>query len=117
MVLVYGYKKCSTVRKAIKFLEEKNVEYNHIDNVEEKLTVKQIKEIHEWSGVEIKKLFNTSGMKYRELNLKEKLVEMSLAEKYELLASDGMLVKRPIIINDKHQVLIGFKAEKVEEVI
>ncbi len=115
-MLVYGYSKCSTVRKGLKFLEEKNIDYKHIDNVEHRLSATEIKEIHQMSGEEIKKMFNTSGMKYRELGLKDKLLEMTLEEKYELLASDGMLVKRPIFINNE-QVRIGFKAEKLEEIL
>ncbi len=116
MVVIYGYSKCSTVKKAIKFLETKEIMFNHIDNVEERLTATQIKDIHEMSNLDIKKFFNTSGIKYRELNLKDKLANMSLTEKYELLASDGMLVKRPIIINNG-QVVVGFKVEQVEAII
>ncbi len=115
-MLIYGYSKCSTVRKGLKFLEENNVEYKHVDNVENRLTVDEIREIHEMSNEDIKKLFNTSGMKYRELGLKDKLPEMTTEEKYNLLASDGMLVKRPIFINN-NQVIIGFKAEKLEGIL
>ncbi len=108
MVKIYGYSKCSTVKKAIKFFKDHDIEINHIDNVEEKLSIEQLKDIHQRSGLDIKRIFNTSGMKYRELGLKDKLVNMNDEEKYQLLASDGMLVKRPIIIiGDK--VFIGFK--------
>ncbi len=115
-MLVYGYKKCSTVKKSLKYLDEHNIDYKYVDNVENKLTIEQIKTIHEMSNQDIKKLFNTSGIKYRELNLKDKLTEMSLDEKYELLASDGMLVKRPIFMNNG-QVRIGFKEEKLGEIL
>lgn len=115
-MLVYGYSKCSTVKKGLKFLDEQNIEYKHVDNVANKLTVEQIKEIHEMSNQEIKKMFNTSGIKYRELNLKDKLNDMTLEEKYELLASDGMLVKRPIFINN-NQVRIGFKVDQLGEIL
>ncbi len=115
-MLVYGYTKCTTVKKGLKFLTDNQIEYKHIDNVENRLSAEQIKEIHQMSGEDIKKLFNTSGMKYRELGLKDKLPEMTIDEKYELLASDGMLVKRPIFINNK-QVRIGFKQEKLEEIL
>lgn len=116
MVKVYGYTKCSTVKKALKFLEEKNVSYTHIDNVENKLNEKEIKNIYENSGLDIKKFFNTSGMLYRELGLKDKLVNMTEEEKIKLLSSNGMLVKRPIIITDKG-ILTGFQQEKWEEII
>lgn len=115
-MLVYGYSKCSTVKKGLKFLDEQNIEYKYVDNVANKLTVEQIKEIHEMSNQEIKKMFNTSGIKYRELNLKDKLNDMTLEEKYELLASDGMLVKRPIFINN-NQVRIGFKVDQLGEIL
>ncbi len=116
MVKVYGYKKCSTVRKATNFLNENNVEFTHVDNVENKLSADELKHFHELSGLDIKKFFNTSGMKYRELKLKDKLPEMTLTEKYELLATDGMLVKRPIIVND-NKVVVGFKVETVEAIL
>ncbi len=109
--IVYGYTKCTTVKKGLKFLREEGYEFDHIDNVESRLSVDEIKSLHERSGLDIKKFFNTSGMKYRELGLKDKLLEMSEEEKYQLLASDGMLVKRPILVTDKG-VFPSFKAEK-----
>lgn len=122
MIIIYGYKKCSTVQKALKFLKKNKIDFEHIDNVENKITEQEIKKIFQASGEEIKKLFNTSGIKYRELNLKEKLLTMSLEEKINLLATDGMLVKRPIFIEkDQNQeikkILIGFKESKWEEII
>lgn len=116
MTTIYGYTKCSTVAKARKYLDSKEVEYTHIDNVANPLSAKEIKELHETSGLDIKKFFNTSGMKYRELGLKDKLPEMSLEEKYELLASDGMLVKRPIL-RCANGVTVGFKVDTWDEML
>lgn len=116
MVTVYGYAKCSTVRKTLKFLNENNIEYLHIDNVENKLTVEELRNIFILSKCDVKKLFNTSGMVYRELNLKNKLLAMSNDEKLELLASNGMLVKRPLLVTDK-QVVIGFKEDEILELV
>lgn len=110
MIQVYGYTKCSTVKKALKFLEDCKVEYNFTDFVSNKLSSEQIKEIHVNSELPIRSLFNTSGILYRELKLKDKIDLMSIQECYDLLATDGMLVKRPILVNDK-QVFIGFKPE------
>ena len=95
------YPKCTTCKKAIKWLKDNEVEavVRHI--VEEPLSKEEIKALHLKSGVEIKKFFNTSGIKYRELGLKDKLKEMSLEECYDLLASDGMLVKRPLAYDDE----------------
>ena len=76
--------------------------------IEDNPTVEELKDWHERSGLPLKRFFNTSGMKYRELGLKDKLPEMSEEEQYELLATDGMLVKRPLVVGDDF-VLIGFK--------
>lgn len=114
--IVYGYTKCTTVKKSLKFLNDEGYDFEHIDNVETKLTSEQIKQLHETSGLDIKKFFNTSGIKYRELALKDKLPAMSLDEKYDLLASDGMLVKRPILVTD-NGVFPSFNAEKWLEIM
>lgn len=116
MVKVYGYTKCTTVKKGLKFLEEHNVIFTHIDNVENKLSVEELSNLYEKSNLDIKRLFNTSGIKYRELGLKDKLLTMTLEEKIALLATDGMLVKRPILVTDD-SVLVGFKAEAWESVL
>lgn len=105
------YPKCSTCKKAKKWLEENNIEFVDRNIVEETPTVKELTEWIERSGLEIRKWFNTSGLKYKELNLKEKLVTMSDKEKIELLAGDGMLIKRPILVSDK-EIFTGFKEEK-----
>ncbi len=104
------YPKCSTCKKAKKCLEENNIKFEDRNIVEETPTVKELIEWIERSGQDIKKWFNTSGLKYKELNLKERLLHMSDKEKIELLASDGMLIKRPLLISDKG-IFIGFKEE------
>lgn len=114
--IVYGYTKCTTVKKSLKYLNENEIEYKHIDNVVEKLSAEQIKELHERSELPIKKFFNTSGMKYRELGLKDKIADMTIEECYNLLATDGMLVKRPILVTEKG-VFPSFKEEKWNELI
>lgn len=114
MVKIYGYTKCSTVKKAIKFLNDHNFEVNHIDNVENKLTVEQLRDLHLRSGLEVKKFFNTSGILYREMGLKDVVKEISDEDAYELLSTNGMLVKRPIL-DSQDKVLVGFKeAEYLE---
>lgn len=115
-IIVYGYTKCSTVKKALKFLEDNDFKYNHLDNVECKLVAKEIKEIHVNANVPIKKLFNTSGILYREMNIKDKIKLLTDDECYELLASNGMLVKRPILIFGK-KILIGFNQPQWEELL
>lgn len=105
------YPKCSTCKKAKKWLEEKNIEFEDRHIIEQTPTVKELTEWIKKSELDIKKWFNTSGMKYKELNLKEKLSNMSDKEKIELLASDGMLIKRPILISDKG-IFVGFKEDK-----
>lgn len=109
------YPKCSTCKKAKKWLDENKIEYVERNIVEETPTAEELTEWIERSGEDIKKWFNTSGLKYKELKLKDKLEEMSYKEKIELLASDGMLLKRPIIVSD-NGIFIGFKEEKWEAV-
>ena len=104
------YPKCSTCKKAKKWLEENNIEFVDRNIVIEPPTIEELSKWIEKSGQEIKKWFNTSGLKYKELNLKEKLVSMNDKEKIELLASDGMLIKRPLLISDRG-IFIGFKEE------
>ena len=104
------YPKCSTCKKAKKWLQQNNIEFVDRNIVEETPTVKELTEWIERSGLDIKKWFNTSGVKYKELNLKDKLSNMSDKEKIELLASDGMLIKRPVLVSDKG-IYIGFKED------
>ena len=110
------YPKCSTCKKAKKWLEKNNIEFIDRNIVEETPTVEELIEWIQKSGKELKKWFNTSGLKYKELNLKEKLVDMSDKEKIELLASDGMLIKRPILVKNK-KVYVGFKEDEWKELL
>lgn len=105
------YPKCTTCKKAKKFLEENNVIFEDRHIVENNPTEAELAEWISRSGLEIKKFFNTSGLKYKELGLKNKLPTMTDEEKVKLLASDGMLVKRPLIVEDG-RILVGFKEKE-----
>ena len=96
---IYYYPSCSTCKKALKWLDNNEIAYEKKHIVDAKLTTKEIEDIFKKSGLPIQKLFNTSGRVYKELNLKDKLKDMTEKEKLELLASDGMLLKRPILVN------------------
>ena len=113
MIKFYQYSNCTTCKKAAKFLDEYGVSYEPIDIVQHTPTKKEFEEIIDKTDVEINKLFNTHGAKYRELKLKDKLKNMSDDEKLELLASDGMLVKRPLAISGNHLTL-GFKENEYQ---
>ena len=115
-VLFVQYPKCTTCKKAAKWLDEHGIssESRHIK--EENPTFDELKQWNEKSGLEIKRFFNTSGMLYREMNLKEKLEQMTPEEKLKLLATDGMLVKRPIIVTEE-TVLTGFREKEWEDVL
>lgn len=106
--LFVEYPKCSTCRKAKKYLEEHQVAFDDRHIIEDNPTEEELKLWIGRSGLPVKKFFNTSGKKYKELELKNKLPEMSEEAQIELLASDGMLVKRPILVEDD-RVLVGFK--------
>ena len=110
------YPKCSTCKKAKKWLEENKIEFSDRNIVENNPNCKELAEWIKISGLEIKKWFNTSGLKYKELNLKEKLNKMTDEEKIELLSTDGMLVKRPIK-KKKNGITAGFKEEIWKELI
>ena len=112
-MLFVEYPKCTTCQKAKKWLDENKIEYEDRHIKEKNPTIDELKEWHKNSGLPLKKFFNTSGLLYKELKLKDKLPTMSEEEQYELLASDGMLVKRPIIVKGD-QILVGFKAEAWE---
>ena len=107
-MLFIEYPKCSTCKKAKKHLEELGVSFEDRHIVEENPTKEEFTEWISVSGYPVKKFFNTSGMKYRELGLKDRLPQMTDEEKIELLATDGMLVKRPLLI-DGDRILVGFK--------
>lgn len=113
--LLIWYPKCSTCQKAKKFLEENNMIFEERHIVEETPTKEELKTWIKQSGLEIKKFFNTSGLKYKELNLKEKLENMTEEEKIEVLASNGMLIKRPLWIS-KQKILVGFKEKEWREI-
>lgn len=114
--LFIEYPKCSTCQKAKNWLEANNIKYEDRNIVENNPTEKELTEWIQTSGKEIKKWFNTSGLKYKSLNLKEKLPNMTNEEKIKLLASDGMLVKRPILISNKG-ILIGFREAEWQETL
>lgn len=107
-VLFVEYPKCSTCQKAKKWLDERGICYEDRHIKEQNPSLEELKAWHEKSGADIKKFFNTSGMLYKEMQLKDRLPEMTLEEKYALLATDGMLVKRPVLVTEK-AVLTGFK--------
>ena len=111
---VYQYPKCTTCKKALRWMDEKKVAYTPIHIVEEVPEAETLKAIIEKSGLPFKRFFNTSGLKYRELGLKDKLAGMSLDEAVKLLASDGMLIKRPLVVAGD-LVLVGFKESEWEE--
>ena len=110
-VLFIEYPKCSTCQKAKKWLQENNIEFEDRHILEQTPTAQELEKWIKQSNKEIKSWFNTSGLKYRELKLKEKLPTMSDEEKIELLTSDGMLIKRPILVID-NKVLVGFKPDE-----
>lgn len=112
-MLFVNYSKCSTCKKARKFLEEKGVAFEDRDIKEQNPTVDELKEWIAKSGLPVKKFFNTSGMLYRQMELKDKLPNMSEQEMIELLATDGMLVKRPILVSED-KVLVGFRQAEWE---
>lgn len=107
-MLFICYPKCSTCQKAKKWLEANNIEYKERHIVEDNPTFEELKDWHSKSGLPLKKFFNTSGLLYKEMKLKDKLPAMSEEEQLKLLASNGMLVKRPLLVNGD-TVLVGFK--------
>ena len=108
------YQKCSTCQKAKKWIDENKIEYEERHIIEQNPTEKELTKWIKQSGLEIKKFFNTSGMKYKELNLKEKLLNIKDEEKIHILSTDGMLVKRPLLITNKY-ILVGFKEKEWNE--
>ncbi len=114
--LFVEYPKCSTCKKAKQWLFDHNVAFEDRDIKEQNPTEEELKGWHERSGLDIKRFFNTSGMLYKEMKLKDRLPEMPLEEKYSLLATDGMLVKRPILVTEKG-ITTGFKPEEWEKLI
>lgn len=110
-MLVLVYRKCSTCLKALKWLEENQIEFEERPIVEENPTYEELKAWYEMSGMPLKKFFNTSGLVYKDLGLKDKLPTMSEEEQLKLLATNGKLVKRPLVVGDNY-VLTGFKEKE-----
>lgn len=115
-MLVLVYRKCSTCLKALKWLEENNIAFEERPIKEENPTYEELKAWYQMSGLPLKKFFNTSGLIYKELQLKDKLPTMSEDEQLQLLATNGMLVKRPLVIGEDF-VLTGFKEKEWAEKI
>lgn len=110
-MLFICYPKCSTCQKAKKWLDAHNIKYTERHIVEDNPTYEELKEWHEKSSLPLKKFFNTSGLLYKEMQLKDKLPDMSEKEQLKLLATNGMLVKRPLVVSDD-AVLVGFKEKE-----
>lgn len=113
-MLFIEYARCSTCKKAKNWLDAKGISYEDRPIREENPTAEELKEWHQKSGLPLKRFFNTSGNLYKELGLKDRLLSMSEEEQYQLLATDGMLVKRPLLVSDD-VVLTGFKEAEWEE--
>ena len=111
MVRVYCYSRCSTCKKALKWLVDNGIEYETVDIKEDHPDEGTLREYYRMSGLPLKRFFNTSGIPYREMGLSTKLTEMSEDEQLALLATDGMLVKRPLVVGDGF-VLTGFREEE-----
>ena len=108
MIKVYCYSKCTTCKKALKWLDDNKIGYKLIDIKEDHPDEKTLRKYHKKSGLPLRKFFNTSGQLYREMELSKKLPDMSEDEMFKLLASDGMLVKRPLLVTE-NTVLTGFR--------
>ena len=113
-MLFLCYPKCTTCQKAVKWLEERGVSYTYRDIKEQNPTYEELKEWAGRSGLPLKKFFNTSGLQYKAMGLKDKLPEMGEEEQLRLLSTDGMLVKRPILVGDGF-VLVGFREDQWKE--
>lgn len=108
------YPKCTTCRKAKKWLDDNRIEYELRDIKLNNPTLDELTEWHKKSGLSLKKFFNTSGLLYKSLDLKNKIPEMTEDEMLKLLSSDGMLVKRPLLVGDDF-ALVGFKEDEYSE--
>ncbi len=115
-IKVYEYPKCSTCRNALKFLDKKKVAYKKVDITETPPTKAELKKMLKHQNGEIKKLFNTSGMMYREKKIKEKLPKMTESQALDLLSKNGMLVKRPFLLTGGVG-LVGFKEDKWKQAL
>jgi arsenate reductase len=115
-MLFIQYPPCTTCQKAKKWLDAQGISYTDRHIKEQNPTYEELKAWYEASGLPLKRFFNTSGLKYKELNLKEKLPSMTEEEQLRLLASDGMLVKRPLVITERH-IFAGFKEAQWEALL
>ena len=115
-MLIVCYPKCSTCQKAIRFLQEHQMVFDQRNIKEENPTAEEIGAWHAKSGLPLQKFFNTSGLQYRALGLKDRLAQMGEEEMVQLLASDGMLVKRPILVCED-RVLVGFREKEWQETL
>ncbi len=115
MLKLYGYKKCGTCRKAEKFFLQANIDYTFIDITENPPTPEALSDIAKLANVPLKKLFNTSGVQYRELNIKAQLPTLSDLEVLALLASNGRLIKRPLV-TDENRATVGFNEASFVEI-
>ena len=113
-MLFVCYPKCSTCKKAENWLNGQGIDYEKRDIKLQNPTKEELKKWHEMSGLPLKRFFNTSGNLYKEMQLKDKLPKMSEEEQYDLLATDGMLVKRPILVTEE-RVLVGFREKEWEQ--
>lgn len=113
-MLVLVYRKCSTCIKALNWLEGNNIEFEERPIKEENPTYEELKAWYQMSGMPLKKFFNTSGLLYKDMGLKDKLPQMSEEEQLQLLATNGMLVKRPLVVGEDY-VLAGFKENEWTE--
>lgn len=113
-ILFLEYPKCSTCKKAKKWLQQNNINFEDRNIAEQNPTEQELKLWHQKSGMPLKRFFNTSGLVYKELGLKDKLKDMTEDEQYAILATNGMLVKRPLIIAE-NTILIGFKEAEWEK--
>lgn len=116
-MLFLCYPKCTTCQKAKNYLDNHHITYELRDIKQNNPTYEELKKWYKQSGLDIKKFFNTSGLLYKSMELKDKLPNMTEDEKLKLLATDGMLVKRPLLVTDDNKVLLGFKEFVYEEVI
>lgn len=114
MLIFIEYPKCTTCKRAKAWLDEAGIEYTDRNIKDENPTIDELREWYAKSKLPLKRFFNTSGMLYKQMSLKDKLPQMSEEEQLELLSTDGMLVKRPIIINDD-TILVGFRQEEWEQ--
>ncbi len=114
MIKVYCYSRCSTCRKALKWLEDHRIAYQAVDIQADHPDEETLRRYYTMSGLPLKRFFNTSGIQYRELKLSRKLPEMREEEQLALLATDGMLVKRPLLVGDSF-VLTGFREDEWRE--